>query len=87
MSNIFLGSVAYQLCVLVLIFLVRVERSKLDNAKKLVFTKTSELFVSIIIDSVITIANLLYLRDEYGQVVLDKRVGVDDDLHMTIILL
>ena len=24
--------------------------------------------------------SLLYLRDEYGQVVLDKRVGVDDNL-------
>ena len=30
---------AHQLCVLVLIFLVRVERSKLDNAKKLVHTQ------------------------------------------------
>ena len=30
------------------------------------------------------VANLLYLRDEYGQVVLDKRVGVDDNLHMAI---
>ena len=29
----------------------------------------------------------LYLRDEYGQIVLDKRVGVDDNLHTTIIII